>query len=314
MGVLQVERSGKSICSSFSVLMSVYAKEDPENLKEAFLSVVDQTRKDFELVLVKDGPLPIPLESEIQLVQNKVKVVVISLSHNMGLADALDIGLSYCTHDLVVRCDSDDLNHSQRFALLIGCMEKNPQVDVLGSQILEFDSSSTTYVPIKSRKVPLNDSNIKKYAVSKCPVNHPSVCYRKKEIVRLGGYSSQNIRSMEDYALWVSAIGAGLTFQNLEDILVFYRSGSNMYARRVGSSYAKDEIKLFKLKLRSCDHTLRLYLVSFARIALRLVPPLLSKYVYRFFTGRKVCAYNETQSSLKGLPVGLLGRFRCVGS
>lgn len=100
----------------YSVLMTVYEKDNPEYFQMALLSMIKQTKKPDELVLVKDGPIP----EEIQRVIDKVDsqypdiIVQIQLRQNVGLGAALNEGLKVCKNELVARMDSDDLSLPMR--------------------------------------------------------------------------------------------------------------------------------------------------------------------------------------------------------
>jgi len=102
----------------FSVLMSVYYKENPEFLKRAFESIWDlQTLKPSQIVLVEDGPLSDGLYAEIKRQKEllKDKLTVVSLEKNVGLGVALAEGLKACKYDIVARMDGDDVADQDRF-------------------------------------------------------------------------------------------------------------------------------------------------------------------------------------------------------
>ena len=100
----------------FSVLISVYAREQSDYLRSALHSVFEQTVPPTEVVLVEDGPLTTELEAVITDFCEKYNTLkIVKLAKNMGLGNALNIGLSACTYDLVARMDSDDLSLPNRF-------------------------------------------------------------------------------------------------------------------------------------------------------------------------------------------------------
>ena len=97
----------------FSVLISVYHKENPEFLKRAFESIWDlQSLKPSQIVLVEDGPLTDDLNAEIQRQKELLgeRLTVVSLEKNVGLGVALAEGLKACKYDLVARMDTDDIS------------------------------------------------------------------------------------------------------------------------------------------------------------------------------------------------------------
>ena len=148
----------------FSVLLSVYYKENPDFLKQSLDSILNQSRLPDELVLVKDGQLSIDLDRMIDSYVRKYTGLfkILALSENQGLGKALDVGLKYCTFDVVARMDTDDIATPNRFERQITVFEKYPELDVVGAWISEFENVSSNVVSI--RKLPEYHNEIYLYA------------------------------------------------------------------------------------------------------------------------------------------------------
>ena len=102
----------------FSVLMSVYHKDDPTYLDTALNSLTEQTAVPDEIVLVKDGPVSQQLEEVIDAFHKKFcNLKIVALEKNSGLGNALNQGLKHCSHELVARMDSDDISGRQNIYL-----------------------------------------------------------------------------------------------------------------------------------------------------------------------------------------------------
>ena len=102
----------------FSVLMSVYKNEKAEYMKLALESIYNnQSLKPNEIILVQDGPLTQELYTLIDDYKKKYKGILktINLEKNIGLGNALNIGLEKCTYELIARMDTDDIAFSERF-------------------------------------------------------------------------------------------------------------------------------------------------------------------------------------------------------
>jgi glycosyltransferase involved in cell wall biosynthesis len=228
----------------FSVLISVYFKEDPAYLEEALLSLEKQTMLPAEIVLIKDGPLNPQLDAVIEQYSEHSTITykIVSLSTNKGLGSALNEGLTHCSYTWIARMDSDDIALPERFEKQFTYVAQNPEIDILGSWICEFDIESDECV--KKRRVPALHTDIVNFAKYRNPMNHMTVLFRKAAVEDAGGYMPMN--GFEDYFLWMRMLMKGRQFANLPYVLVKARTGSGMIARRQGWQYVKDELTLEK--------------------------------------------------------------------
>lgn len=226
---------------NFSVLMSVYHKEQAEYLRQALDSVFAQTLKANEVVLVEDGPLTKELDEVIEEYQQKYsELKVIKLAKNGGLGKALNEGLKHCSFDVVARMDTDDICVPGRFEKQIKYMEIHPEVDIVGGQITEFIGAPDNIVSY--RRVPLDNDSIYKYMKSRCALNHVTVMFKKSAVLKAGKY--QDWFWNEDYYLWIRMMINKCKFANMDIILVNVRIDKNMYRRRGGMKYFKSEKRL----------------------------------------------------------------------
>lgn len=219
----------------FSVLMSVYSKENPKFLQEAIESItISQTLQPSEIILIEDGPLPQELTATIQrLVEQYPIIRVYSLPENIGLGKALNYGLTKCQYDWVARMDSDDIAAQDRFEKQVAYIKEHPEVVVLGSHITEFNQEPSDAQQM--RKVPLSHDEIQKMATSRNPMNHMTVFLRKDCITELGSY--HHVPYVEDYELWLRVLAAGYQMANIDDYLVYARIGNGMAYRRSNRIY-----------------------------------------------------------------------------
>lgn len=225
---------------NFSVLMSVYAREQSNFFKVALKSIFAQNVLPTEIVLVKDGPLTQELDNVIaDFCEKYDSIKIVEIAKNVGLGNALNVGLAACTNDLVARMDSDDLSFPKRFEAQLQIFDKDPNVDVVGAWIDEFEKDTSNIV--STRKLPENHKDIFQYAKSRCPVNHPVVMFKKQSVLDAGGY--QHFPLFEDYYLWVRMLLNGAKFYNIQESLLYFRCSPDMYKRRGGWKYAIDECR-----------------------------------------------------------------------
>jgi len=222
----------------FSVLMSVYIKESPEFLEKSLESVlITQTLTPSDVVLVKDGPLTNELEDVIKKFKSEFpnQLNVIGLEKNLGLGKALNIGLENCKYDLVARMDSDDISVEHRFETQLRYFEENHTLDVVGGNIIEFYDFPSQ--PVAERKVPSTMQEIVEMMKRRNPMNHVSVMFKKSAVLRAGGY--KHLPYLEDYYLWVRMVETNCLMINIDDTLVYVRTGAEMYKRRGNKEYIR---------------------------------------------------------------------------
>ncbi|ELQ6127162.1 glycosyltransferase [Cronobacter dublinensis] len=230
--------------ADFSVLMSVYSKENPEFLNESLSSVYSSSLQPAEVVLVEDGPLTESLDKIVNYYKAKHGLVTVKLAQNSGLGVALNKGIEVCTHEIIARMDTDDICDHKRFEKQWSFMLSHPDTALLGGAIAEYNNDYSMQTGL--RKVPTNNVDIVKMAVSRNPFNHMTVMFKKSAVKACGGY--QHHLYMEDYNLWLRFIAGGYEVANLPDVLVMVRAGNEMISRRRGGAYIKSEYNLMKLK------------------------------------------------------------------
>ena len=229
---------------NYSVLMSVYAKEKPEYLKEAMESMWNQTMPTDNFVLVCDGPLTEELDAVIEQMKQKhtKELHVIRLEENQGLGKALNIGLKKCRNELVARMDSDDISRKDRCERQLRVYEERPDISIVSGTIEEFYE---TKEKIEAKRVlPENQKEILKFARYRNPFNHMAVMYKKSAVEAVGSY--QDFFLLEDYFLWIRMLNAGCIAYNTKEPLVWARTGKGMYHRRGGRKYFQSQKALFK--------------------------------------------------------------------
>ncbi|MFV0553807.1 MAG: glycosyltransferase [Mangrovibacterium sp.] len=264
---------------NFSVLISVYYKENPDFLKLALESIWDnQTLKPSEIVLIKDGPLTEQLDAVIEEFKQDKPVKIVVLEKNVGLGSALAIGVEQCSNELVCRMDSDDIADQHRFEKQIGYLNFHPEVALLSANIAEFNDTPDSIV--SHRKVPTSYDDILSFAKKRNPMNHMAVVFKKSAVLDAGNY--QPFQGYEDYFLWVRILAKGYRAANLNENLVLARTGNNMIARRQGLKFFKEELRLqkefMKLNFIGCPEYVRNILL---RALPRLMPIVALKLIYK---------------------------------
>ena len=195
----------------FSVLMSLYYKENPLYLDIALKSVFEQTVQPDQVVLVLDGPIGESLSMVIENYKSKYPILeVYPQDKNKGLSTALNIGLEKCKNEIVFRMDTDDVCYPNRFEEIIKVYEDNPRLDIVGSYATMIDEDGNE---IKLMVAPLSEKDIYKN-VWTCPFLHPTVSFKKSAILRVGSYNPNSGPRQDDYELWFRCVENGLKCKN----------------------------------------------------------------------------------------------------
>ena len=225
----------------YSVLMSVYAKEHADYLKQSIESILSQTVLSDDIVIVCDGALTRELDDVLDSFKDKIRLV--KLPENRGLGKALNAGLSECRHDLVARMDSDDIALPGRMEKQLKLFASDPDISLTSGTIEEFSGTPDNITG--KRSVPLDNETIRHYSRKRNPMNHPAVMFRKSAVQAVGGYN-EDYPLFEDYSLWVRMLMNGSKAVNTDETLVYMRVDDNTFERRGGKRYASDMLRFHK--------------------------------------------------------------------
>ena len=225
----------------FSVLMSVYKNEKPNYLRDALDSVVHQTLMPNEIVVIKDGLLTESLENVLNEYNRKYPDLfkIVSFEKNRGLGLALRDGVFACSYEYIARMDTDDICKLDRFEKQISYLKEKPYTVLLGTWIKEFSDDKNN--PDTSTKLPCEYQEIVQFAKSRNPFRHMSVIFKKQAVLDSGNY--RDFLWFEDYDLWVRMIQNGYGVANIPEFLVNVRADDEMFARRGGWKYLKQDMR-----------------------------------------------------------------------
>jgi len=275
-----------------SVLLPVYLGTQSEELQACLNSLCDQTYNADEILLVKDGPLHPNTERIIEEYNSTLPLKLLAFQDNRGIGPALQDALPLCNYPLVARVDSDDRCLPRRFETQLDFLEENPTISVVGGQMRELYTFRGC-VEEAIRLTPTDPSTLVQYAKFRNPMNHPTVMFRKSDVLRCGGYEECHL--FEDYLLWAKMLVSGYTLANINDVLVETDINDDYFQRRGGIAYLKDEATL-------CSHLVQLGFFSLVdsilflstRAPIRLLPRYARQHIYRLSLRRKRTKRPET--------------------
>lgn len=266
----------------YSVLMSLYIKENPEYFRAAVESILNQTVIPDEIVIVKDGPLTQELAdmvSEFERVYPQLFHIV-SSDTNLGLGKALNLGLKHCRNELVARMDTDDIAKPDRCEKQLKAFQDNAELDLLSSSVDEFCSTPDEIV--SRRVVPTNHKEIYEFAKRRSAFNHPAVMYKKSKVLSVGGYG--DLRRNQDVDLFGRMLFSGCIAGNIEESLLYFRSNNALAKRRRSWENSKSYIQTIKKFWKMGYASFGDYVVvAVAQTGMFLMPVKLQHWVYKRF-------------------------------
>lgn len=265
-----------------SVLLPVYSGDRLEHLSAALDSVLVQTKKPDQIVVVVDGPVDEAVLQYLTEVQLKNPIIdVFTIPKNVGLPSALNFGLSQVKCEWIARFDADDLMLPNRIKLQTDFVAQN-RVDVLGGQIVEFDEKGI----LKERRVPNEADAIRKMLPWRNPINHVTVMY-KAALIKHHRY--RDMPGYEDYDLWYRLLSdKNIVFKNINERLVDVRAGSAMYRRRVGIIYAVGEIRFRMATSKYSENRLKHWTAGILRAFISLAPKNVKALGYKKFLRKDI--------------------------
>ena len=211
-----------------SVLIGIHNGEN--YIKETVASILTQTYSDFEIIAVVNCTDDATIQILKDFNDTRIKIYETDICQ---LAFNLNYGLQVAQGEYIARIDADDVARDDRLEKQLQCFKEN-DYDIIGSNITLIDENSHI---IGEKKYPQTNTQIRKKIYYSNPFAHPSVMFKKKVVMQVGGY--QNGRMSEDYDLWIRLMrDENVKFHNIQESLIMYRIHSNQ-ARGNKLAYAE---------------------------------------------------------------------------
>ena len=237
-----------------SVIMSVY-KEPVEWMIQAIDSILEQTFKDFEFIIVNDNPSReenSQILNKYALKDDRIKLIINDT--NIGLTKSLNKAIVEAKGDYIARMDADDISINNRFNVQSKFLDANPDIVVCGSNAVTMDD----YGKIGGKIITCqNDEEIKAMMLFQSPIIHPASMFRRIISGKTIMYD-EHYTCAQDYALWASLLSFKMA--NIPKVLIRYRLSNNNITtlkRDAQLRYSKEiqEIVLNKLNLQLPKHS-----------------------------------------------------------
>lgn len=222
-----------------SVLLPVY-KTDEKYLRECINSILSQTFRDFELLILNDCPEDTHTESIIKEYQDS-RIKYYRNSENLGISGSRNRLLDLAQGKYLAVMDHDDISLPTRFEEQAAFLDINPEIGAVGSWYIRFPK-------YKLKKKPIDDEDIKQSLFDSCPILHPSSMLRKSVLDEHHLRYEEEFSPAEDLALWCR-LSAMTQFANIPKVLFKYRDyGDNTSKKRYDKLMAEGKRARDRLK------------------------------------------------------------------
>lgn len=213
-----------------SVIMPVYNGES--HLKEAIDSILNQTYRDFQFLIINDGSTDRSEEIIQSYVDDRIKYIV--NESNLGIVKTLNKGIDLATFKYIARMDADDIALPHRFEKQIEFMEANPDTVACGSNIIKFYNDDINQTSLSDSK--LLDKDLKIRTLFYTAFWHPTMLIRSKILNEHNIRYRTEYKYAQDKAMWIDIAQQG-TLANIEEPQLYYRVHEN----QVSSKYFSEQ-------------------------------------------------------------------------
>jgi glycosyltransferase involved in cell wall biosynthesis len=209
-----------------SVLMPVFNGEP--YLAEAIESILHQTFRDYELIIINDGSTDgsAAIIERYRRADSRIRAYDQS---NCGLAATLNRGLGLARGEYIARMDQDDISLNGRLAAQVAFMTAHREVGICGAWVETFDPSRRTVL-----QLPAENALIRSWLLFESVLPHPSVVMRRKVLSKAGLFYDESCMHAEDYDLWVRASRC-TALANVPQVLLRYRLHPSQIVRKYES-------------------------------------------------------------------------------
>jgi glycosyltransferase involved in cell wall biosynthesis len=224
-----------------SVIMPVYNAE--KFIGRAIDSVLKQTFKDFELIILNDKSSDSTLEIIKKYLEIDSRIRLITFDTKSTVATLLNKGVEVAKSNIIARMDADDYSLKTRFEKQYKKINENDKYAIVGANIIIVDED---YLTISSRSYPTNSKDLKKMMLRYSPFAHPVVMFRKDYFQEFNGYNA-NIPHVEDIDLWFR-LGTKYEFASIDEPLLKYTLLFNSNSHK---NVKRQELEGFEVKWRA---------------------------------------------------------------
>ncbi|MBA2857945.1 glycosyltransferase involved in cell wall biosynthesis [Methanococcus maripaludis] len=230
-----------------SVIMSTY--NEPEiYIKEAIESILNQTFGDFEFIIVIDNPDNLELKNVLENYALKDRrITLIKNEKNYGAAKSRNNGIDVSKGKYISIMDADDISLPNRLQTQYEYLEKNPEIFLIGSGIIDIEETGKE---IAKHKMITSETKLKKILEKRNAINHPTIMFKNDK----NTYYREKFRNAEDYDLYLRILSENKKLKNISEILLKYRINSKSISHSKKTEqryYSKKALDYYRQRLNT---------------------------------------------------------------
>jgi len=206
--------------SLVSVIMPVY--NGASYLSETIESILNQTYKNFELLILDD----LSSDNSVEIIRSfkDKRIKLFTNKNNQGYIAGLNFLVQKSKGEFIARNDQDDISLPERLYKQLKFFEKNPNLSIVGGQI------NTIGKYVRKVSYPINNGDCRSQLLFNTCLHHPTVIFKRKKIEKyISNLYDESKSPSEDYDLW-SKLSLSLMIENIPDIILKYRIHQNNYS------------------------------------------------------------------------------------
>jgi len=249
-----------------SVLMSVY--NDERFLRTAVLSILNQTAKDVELLIVDDASADASPSILHELAQRDGRIRILTNHTNLGLTKSLNIALTHAQGAFIARLDADDIALPNRLEAQVAFLTSHPDIDVLGTAYVWIDENGNV---IGRPPIVTDPEELHRLLPRTNPFLHSSIMLRKDVLNQVHGYNVF-YKKAQDYDLWLR-LAPTHKFTNLPEVLTQKRLTKEMVSFKSERSQLRYAVRARLASLSRGDYPLW-YFISIVKPFIASILPL----------------------------------------
>ena len=227
--------------------MSVFNQE--KYLEESIKSILSQTFRDFEFIVVNDACSDRSYEILKYWADKDSRIKIIANEENIGLTKSLNKAIKEARGEYVARQDADDISLPERLEKQVSFLDKHPEIKILGTFGYIIDENGKV---LGGYRTSVSYANIKRDLIKKNPFMHTSVMIKKEIINKVGDYN-EKFNVSQDYELWFRILRVAIG-ENLPLFLVKKRWHNDMISIKKDKEQIKNTIFFRKQAIEKGDY------------------------------------------------------------